>query len=243
MARTAAVSGVGAEGEGLGHGRERRVRAGRSVTSAPPHHPFLASAMTQWHSRLVAGPFAEAAMHAKAPRRRRSRCLMRQLPGLAAADGDDADPAAANAPTAPAPHRPACSRRQDRALLAGRARGSGGGAPARDRRQGGGQSGQRARPAHARQQQRRADDDAQRMRLATSSSSATGWRRSSAQDGISYGYAGGYGWPTTPFRGLAPARSARRRHSASWIPIGTRGMSGHRGGHGKPSGSGSHGNR
>jgi hypothetical protein len=79
--------------------------------------------------------------------------------------------------------------------------------------------------------QRRADDEAQRMRLAylqlERDRAAAG-----AQDGISYGYAGGYGWPT-PFRA---SRSTGLPVGDTGVmdPTGTRGMGGHRGDHGKP---------
>src|SRR6186713_1910111 len=47
--------------------------------------------------------------------------------------------------------------------------------------------------------QRRADDEAQRMRLAYLQLERDRAATTGAQDGISYGYAGGYGYPT-PFR-------------------------------------------
>ena len=86
--------------------------------------------------------------------------------------------------------------------------------------------------------QRRADDEA-RMRLAYLQLERD--RAAMApQEGVSYGYAGGYGW-TTPFRAQ---RTAPPRVGDVGImdPTGTRGeMLGRHGGHGKPKGSGSRG--
>ena len=62
-----------------------------------------------------------------------------------------------------------------------------------------------------------------------------------AQDGVSYGYAGGYGYPT-PFRA---SRSTGLRVGDTGVmdPTGTRGMNGNRGDHGKPIKPTPHGNR
>ena len=89
--------------------------------------------------------------------------------------------------------------------------------------------------------QRRADDEAQRMRMAYLQRERDRAAAASTQDGISYGYAGGYGWPT-PFRAS--------RHPGLPVgdtgimdPTGARGMGGHRGDHGKPNRPVPHGNR
>ena len=89
--------------------------------------------------------------------------------------------------------------------------------------------------------QRRADDEAQRMRMAYLQLERDRAAAASTQDGISYGYAGGYGWPT-PFRAS--------RHPGLPVgdtgimdPTGSRGMGGHRGDHGKPNRPVPHGNR
>ena len=71
--------------------------------------------------------------------------------------------------------------------------------------------------------QRRADDEAQRMRLAYLQLERDRMAAQGAQDGISYGYAGGYGWPT-------PFRASRK----PGLPVGDTGE-GHRGDHGRPS--------
>ena len=89
--------------------------------------------------------------------------------------------------------------------------------------------------------QRRADDEAQRMRLADLQLERDRLAALSAQDGISYGYAGGYGWRDAVPR-LAPPRPSRRRHRRHGSDRHAR-QSGHRGDHGKPNGSGSPGNR
>ena len=87
--------------------------------------------------------------------------------------------------------------------------------------------------------QRRADDEAQRMRLAYLQLERD--RSMAPQDGISYGYAGGSGWAPTPFR-ASRFPGLRVGDTGVMDPMGTRPMNGRRGGHGKPSGSGSHGN-
>ena len=92
--------------------------------------------------------------------------------------------------------------------------------------------------------QRRADDDAQRMRLAYLQLERDRAAAMSAQDGVSYGYAGGYGWPT-------PFRASRKPglpvgDTGVMDPTGTRGeglRGGNGGGHAKPKGSGSPGSR
>ena len=61
------------------------------------------------------------------------------------------------------------------------------------------------------------------------------------QDGISYGYAGGYGW-TTPFR-ASRKPGLRVGDTGVMDPTGTRGENVNRGGHAKPKGSGSPGSR
>ena len=89
--------------------------------------------------------------------------------------------------------------------------------------------------------QRRADDEAQRMRLAYLQLERDRVAAQGAQDGVSYGYAGGYGWPT-------PFRASRKPglpvgDTGVMDPTGTRGE-GHRGGgQAKPKGSGSPGSR
>ncbi len=88
--------------------------------------------------------------------------------------------------------------------------------------------------------QRRADDEAQRLRLAylqieRDRSAALGMQDS----GVSYGYAGG-GGRAVPFR--ASRFPGPRIGDVGIIdPPKHRGSAGRRGGHGKPSGSGSHG--
>ena len=91
--------------------------------------------------------------------------------------------------------------------------------------------------------QRRADDEAQRMRLAYAQLERDRAAAQGAQDGIGYGagYAGGYGWPT-------PFRASRKPglpvgDTGVMDPTGTRGEGVNRGGHAKPKGSGSRGNR
>jgi hypothetical protein len=92
--------------------------------------------------------------------------------------------------------------------------------------------------------QRRADDEAQRMRLAYLQLERDRMASFGAQDGISYGYAGGVGW-ATPFR-ASRHPGPRVGDVGIMDPTGTRGE-GHRGGHGKPGGkakgSGSPGSR
>jgi hypothetical protein len=88
--------------------------------------------------------------------------------------------------------------------------------------------------------QRRADDEAQRMRLAYLQLERDRMGAPGAQDGIGYGYAGGYGWPT-------PFRASRKPglpvgDTGVMDPTGTRGE-GHRGGQARPKGSGSPGSR
>lgn len=94
-------------------------------------------------------------------------------------------------------------------------------------------------------QQRRADYDAQRMRLASLQLERDRLAGLDAQDGISYGNAyggGGGGWPAVPFR--ASRFPGPKVGDVGIIdPKGTRRMGGRQGGHGKPSGSGSRGNR
>jgi len=88
--------------------------------------------------------------------------------------------------------------------------------------------------------QRRADDEAQRMRLAYLQLERDRAATTGAQDGISYGYAGGYGYPT-PFR-ASRHPGPRIGDTGIMDPTGTRGE-GSRGPHAKPKGSGSRGNR
>jgi hypothetical protein len=89
--------------------------------------------------------------------------------------------------------------------------------------------------------QRRADDEAQRMRMAYLQMERDRAAGQGAQDGVSYGYAGGYGYPT-PFRA---SRSTGLRVGDTGVmdPTGTRGMNGNRGDHGKPIKPTPHGNR
>ena len=69
------------------------------------------------------------------------------------------------------------------------------------------------------------------------------WRGSSAQDGVSYGYAyGGVRLRCTPFR-ASRSPGPRVGDVGIWIPTGTRGRTARHGGHGRPSGSGSPGSR
>jgi hypothetical protein len=87
--------------------------------------------------------------------------------------------------------------------------------------------------------QRRADDEAQRMRLAYLQLERDRQAMAGAQDGVSYGYAGGYGYPT-PFR-ASRHPGPRIGDTGIMDPTGTRGE-GARGPHAKPKGSGSRGN-
>jgi hypothetical protein len=91
------------------------------------------------------------------------------------------------------------------------------------------------------QQQRRADDDALRMRMATlERERSTG---ADAQDGVSYGYGyGGGGGRMPPFRG-SRSIGPRIGQPPLFDPIAPPSANARHGGHGKPSGSGSHGNR
>jgi hypothetical protein len=93
-------------------------------------------------------------------------------------------------------------------------------------------------------QQRRADDDAQRMRMASLQYESDRRAGLEAQDGISYGnaYAYGGGWPAVPFR-ASRFPGPKVGDVGIMDPTGTRPMVGHHGRHGKPSGSGSPGNR
>jgi hypothetical protein len=99
----------------------------------------------------------------------------------------------------------------------------------------------RARNPRPLDSQRRADDEAQRMRLAYLQLERDRMAAQGAQDSISYGYAGGYGW-ATPFRA---SRNTGLRVGDTGVmdPTGTRGMDGHRGDHGKPIRPTPHGNR
>ena len=89
--------------------------------------------------------------------------------------------------------------------------------------------------------QRRADDEAQRMRLAYLQLERDRMAAQGAQDGISYGYAGGFGW-ATPFRA---SRNTGLRVGDTGVmdPTGTRGENVNGGGHARPKGSGSPGSR
>lgn len=89
--------------------------------------------------------------------------------------------------------------------------------------------------------QRRAEDEAQRMRLAYLQLERDRLAMLGAQDGISYGYAGGYGW-TTPFR-ASRKPGLRVGDTGVMDPTGTRGENVKGGGHAKPKGSGSPGSR
>ena len=89
--------------------------------------------------------------------------------------------------------------------------------------------------------QRRADDEAQRMRLAYLQLERDRAATAGAQDGISYGYAGGYGW-TTPFR-ASRKPGLRVGDTGVMDPTGTRGENVKGGGHARPKGSGSPGSR
>jgi hypothetical protein len=85
--------------------------------------------------------------------------------------------------------------------------------------------------------QRRADDEAQRVRLASLQLERGSM---TVQDGIGYGYAGG-GWATTPFH-ASRFPGPRVGDTGIFDSTGTRLIhNGHRGRHGNPSGSGSHG--
>ena len=89
--------------------------------------------------------------------------------------------------------------------------------------------------------QRRFDDEAQRLRLAYLQMERDRSAALGTQDGVSYGYAGG-GGRAVPFR--ASRFPGPRIGDVGIIdPPSTRGTRGHRGGHGKPNGSGSRGNR
>jgi len=88
--------------------------------------------------------------------------------------------------------------------------------------------------------QRRADDEAQRMRLAYLQLERDRMAAMGAQDGISYGYAGGVGW-ATPFR-ASRHPGPKVGDTGVMDPTGTRGE-GHRGVHPRPRGSGAPGNR
>jgi hypothetical protein len=90
------------------------------------------------------------------------------------------------------------------------------------------------------EQQRRADDDALRMRLTMRQYESDQPSGVGAQDGIGYGFAGGGGGWLPPFRA---SRFAGPRIGDAGImdPTGTRGMGRRHDGHGRPSGSGSHG--
>ncbi len=88
--------------------------------------------------------------------------------------------------------------------------------------------------------QRRADDEAQRLRLASLQLERDRMAGLSTQDGATYAFAGG-GGRAVPFR-ASRFPGPRVGDVGIFDPVRPRGTSGHHGGHGKPSGSGSPGN-